>query len=674
MDENLDLGISFDLPKNQSNVIKAIGVGGGGSNAINHMYKQGIKGVDFVICNTDAQALNNSGVPNKIQLGVNLTEGLGAGANPEVGEKAALESSEDIMSMLNVNTKMVFITAGMGGGTGTGAAPVIAKMARDMNILTVGIVTTPFGFEGKIRNEQAQIGIEKLRDQVDSLIIINNNKLREVYGNLGFKAGFSKADEVLSTASKGIAEVITHHYTQNIDLKDAKTVLSNSGTAIMGAASSSGSNRAYDAISKALDSPLLNDNRISGAKNVLLLIVSGNEEITIDEIGEINDYIQEQAGYGANIIMGVGEDYELQDSISVTVIATGFDVDQQNEISNTEPEKIVHELGEDNLFSQIQVDENPLEKEAANFEKTDIIEDKIVHVLEDDNCEEIPSDEVSVDVEDLNSDKKIIHVLDEFGDEDVESFDHSENSNEVFNSIGESEEVLEIETPFDMSEDVLNIESPIVDVMDIDVIDTEEITNENNEIYHPEINENEDENSIEWSLFDSDDNKTIDDLNKKIEVMDIEVKDYTEVIPENNSVEDQELIHEIEDDILFEQTIEIESKLNSSDFEVETQTIEATIENDKENESQDPINTSISDFQKQRSKERRLRMKEFNYKFNKSKIDDIENEPAYKRKGIELEDKNYSSENNISRTSVGLDENDDMKIRKNNSFLHDNVD
>ena len=442
----------------------------------------------------------------------------------------------------------------------------------------------------------------------------------------------------------------------------------------MGAASSSGSNRAYDAISKALDSPLLNDNRISGAKNVLLLIVSGNEEITIDEIGEINDYIQEQAGYGANIIMGVGEDYELQDSISVTVIATGFDVDQQNEISNTEPEKIVHELGEDNLFSQIQVDENPLEKEVVDFEKSDIIEDKIVHILEDDNCEETPSDEISVDVEDLNSDEKIIHVLDEFEDEDTESFDLLENNIEEFNSSDENEEGLDIETPFDLSEDVLNIESPIVDVMDIDVIDPKEITNENHEIYHPEINENEDENSIEWSLFDSDDNKSIDDLNKKIEVMDIEIKDYTEVIPENNSVDDQEQIHEIEDDILFEQTIEIESKLNSSDFEVETQTIEATIKNDNENESQDPINTSISDFQKQRSKERRLRMKEFNYKFNKSKIDDIENEPAYKRKGIELEDKNYSSENNISRTSVGLDENDDMKIRKNNSFLHDNVD
>ena len=243
MEDNLDLGITFDLPKNQSNVIKAIGIGGGGSNAINYMFNQGIKGVDFVICNTDAQALNNSGVPNKIQLGLNLTEGLGAGANPEVGSQSAIESTDDIKAMLNVNTKMVFITAGMGGGTGTGAAPVIAKMARDMNILTVGIVTTPFSFEGKIRNEQAQKGIENLREHVDSLIIINNNKLREVYGNLGFKAGFSKADEVLSTAAKGIAEVITHHYTQNIDLKDANTVLSNSGTAIMGAAAASGDGR-----------------------------------------------------------------------------------------------------------------------------------------------------------------------------------------------------------------------------------------------------------------------------------------------------------------------------------------------------------------------------------------------------------------------------------------------
>tara|TARA_R110002033_G_scaffold795_10_gene7546 strand:+ start:17504 stop:18643 length:1140 start_codon:yes stop_codon:yes gene_type:complete len=341
--------IAFDLPKNQSNVIKVIGVGGGGSNAINHMFQQGIKGVDFYICNTDAQALQNSGVPNKIQLGVNLTEGLGAGANPDIGEQSALESFDDITQMLDSNTKMVFITAGMGGGTGTGAAPIIAKMAKDADILTVGIVTMPFQFEGKMRIQQSQKGIEKLRDVVDSLIVINNNKLREVYGNLGFKAGFSKADEVLATAARGIAEVITHHYTQNIDLRDAKTVLSNSGTAIMGSALASGQNRAQEAIRKALDSPLLNDNKITGAKNVLLLIVSGSHEITIDEIGEINDHIQDEAGHGANIIMGVGEDESLEESIAVTIIATGFNVEQQDEISNTETKKVVHSLEDQDL-------------------------------------------------------------------------------------------------------------------------------------------------------------------------------------------------------------------------------------------------------------------------------------------------------------------------------------
>ncbi|RLD85081.1 MAG: cell division protein FtsZ, partial [Bacteroidetes bacterium] len=277
--------ISFDLPKNQSNVIKVIGVGGGGSNAVNHMFKKGIKGVDFVVCNTDAQALNSSPVPSKIQLGATLTEGLGAGANPKIGEQSAMESMEDIKNMLNTRAKMLFITVGMGGGTGTGAAPIIAKIAKDLDILTVGIVTIPFSFEGKTRNEQAQNGIDKLRECVDSLVVINNNKLREVYGNLGFKAGFSKADEVLATAATGIAEVITHHYTQNIDLRDAKTVLSNSGTAIMGSATASGSNRAQNAITTALDSPLLNDNSIEGAKNVLLLIVSGKTEVTIDEIG-----------------------------------------------------------------------------------------------------------------------------------------------------------------------------------------------------------------------------------------------------------------------------------------------------------------------------------------------------------------------------------------------------
>mgnify|MGYP001362868508 CR=1 FL=1 len=642
MDENLDLGISFDLPKNQSNVIKAIGVGGGGSNAINHMYRQGIKGVDFVICNTDAQALNNSGVPNKIQLGVNLTEGLGAGANPEIGEKAALESAEDIMAMLNVNTKMVFITAGMGGGTGTGAAPIIAQMAREMNILTVGIVTTPFSFEGKLRNDQAQAGIEKLRNHVDSLIIINNNKLREVYGNLGFKAGFSKADEVLSTASKGIAEVITHHYTQNIDLKDAKTVLSNSGTAIMGAASSSGTNRANDAITKALDSPLLNDNRITGAKNVLLLIVSGNEEITIDEIGEINDYIQEQAGYGANIIMGVGEDPELFDSISVTVIATGFNVDQQNEISNTEPEKIVHELEGDNLFSHIS-DINET-NDTINTETEIENSDKIIHVLEEEteidrqneiNPEEDFENKLDLESEEEVSEEKIVHILDEV--EEVE---------EDFN--------------FDIEDEISALNKTEINQIETDSFEV----NPDEEIEKFDNDYETESSSIEWSLFDEKEKNNISqDESQESELEENVIDDIIDNEDNYNNESDE--------NHLFESVIEIESKMNSS--EIDTTTIEAVDESQKD-DLQDPFNSTVSDFQKQRSAERRLRMKEFNYKFNKSKIDDIENEPAYKRRGVELENKNYSEDNEISRTSITLDENDDMKIRKNNSFLHDNVD
>ena len=616
MEDNLDLGISFDLPKNQSNVIKAIGVGGGGSNAINHMFKQGIKGVDFVICNTDAQALANSGVPNKIQLGVNLTEGLGAGANPEIGEKAALESSEDIMSMLNINTKMVFITAGMGGGTGTGAAPVIAKMAKDMNILTVGIVTTPFNFEGKIRHDQAQLGIEKLREQVDSLIIINNNKLRDVYGNLGFKAGFSKADEVLSTASKGIAEVITHHYTQNIDLKDAKTVLSNSGTAIMGAAISYGENRANDAITKALDSPLLNDNKITGAKNVLLLIVSGNEEITIDEIAEINDYIQNQSGNVANIIMGVGEDLELEDSISVTVIATGFNADQQNEISNTEPEKIIHKLEEENLFSNIDEPHESFEDE-----------------LKDSNDQ----------LGDQFDEEKIIHVLDDIDSDEIE----------------ESEEKLES-----------SIDSTEVNVKDGQYNEDEETKDIALLDNFQEIDETSD-NLIEWSLFADDIEKESFNTDKN-DIKNIEVVDYEVVVGDSYVSDEFEIEKDNNDDLLFTQDTNVSESLLNEDVDVQTKMLKESKSEEKKDKNL--VNSPISDFQKQRSDERKLRMKEFNYKFNKSKIDGLVDEPAYKRKGIKFNHDNSNEDNNVSRTSISLDENNDTKIRKNNSFLHDNVD
>lgn len=338
--ENINTpGFSFDLPKGNSSIIKVIGVGGGGNNALKHMYERGIHGVDFVICNTDSQTLDNNPVANKVQLGLAITEGLGAGADPEVGEKAAIESIEDIKAAMGQNTKMVFITAGMGGGTGTGAAPVIAKVAKDMGILTVGIVTVPFSFEGKRRLEQAELGLEKLRNNVDSLIVINNDKLRQQFGNLGFKSGFSKADEVLTNAAKGMAEVITGYFDVNIDFRDAKSVLANSGTALMSNGVASGENKAEEAVRKALDSPLLNDNKITGAKNVLLLIRSGSEEVTMDEIGVIMDHIQQEAGHTADIIFGVGTDEELGDSVSVLVIATGFSKDHQKTSGVTEKVK-----------------------------------------------------------------------------------------------------------------------------------------------------------------------------------------------------------------------------------------------------------------------------------------------------------------------------------------------
>jgi cell division protein FtsZ len=464
--------LPFDLPKNQSNVIKVIGVGGGGSNAINYMHSKGIKGVDFVVCNTDSQALENSKVENKIQLGISLTEGLGAGANPEIGEKAAVESFDDLKKMLETNTKMVFITAGMGGGTGTGAAPVISKLAKELDILTVGIVTMPFHFEGKIREHQAKTGIEKLRKEVDALIVINNNNLRDIYGNLGFKEGFAKADEVLATASRGIAEVITHHYTQNIDLKDAKTVLSNSGNAIMGSSTAAGTKRSIEAISAALDSPLLNDNRITGAKNVLLLIVSGKEEITIDEIGLINDYIQEKAGHGANIIMGVGEDLNLESSISVTVIATGFDPNQQDEIIHSDPKKIIHNLDENagyvhNLSSDNQI----AEKDSLQF---DFASNSIDFKNTDSEIQNLENariiNDINVDYEEVNSNLII-------SEDEIEINDVSVNINEI--EVASQEELKPIDQvsfDFDMPLKKQTIESDkivhelIEDVNEIEVV------------------------------------------------------------------------------------------------------------------------------------------------------------------------------------------------------------
>ena len=321
----METRIKFNLPKEKSSIIKVIGVGGGGGNAVNHMHEQGIKGVDFIICNTDLQALEASAIPNKIQLGASLTQGLGAGANPEVGKKAAMEAIEDIIDMLGVNTKMVFITAGMGGGTGTGAAPIIAKTAKEMDILTVGIVTTPFNFEGKKRKTFADEGLENLKRSVDCLLIISNDKIKDMYGNLALREAFGHANNILTTAAKGIAEIITHPGYINVDFEDVKTVMKSSGVALMGSAMAEGEDRALVAVKAALASPLLNDNQIVGAKNILLNISSGTEEILMEEFEQISSYIQNESGLSAELILGTSFDESLGNKISVTLIATGFE-------------------------------------------------------------------------------------------------------------------------------------------------------------------------------------------------------------------------------------------------------------------------------------------------------------------------------------------------------------
>ena len=343
---NQDMGIEFNAPKDKSSIIKVIGVGGGGNNALQHMYERGIHGVDFIVLNTDAQALDEHSVSNKVQLGSRTTEGLGAGADPEVGEKAAIESMDDIREALGHNTKMVFITAGMGGGTGTGAAPVVAQVAKELGILTVAIVTLPFDFEGKRRLEQAYSGLEKLRENVDSLIIINNDRLAEQYPDLDYEEAFSQANEVLTNAAKGMAEVITAPFKVNIDFRDAKTVLENSGTALMSIGIASGENRAEDAVKRALDSPLLNDNKITGAKKVMLLILSGDEhKAKMNEIKFISSYIQNEAGGGnkADVIFGVGTEDGLGESIKVLVVATGFAPEHEKNTA-IPAERIIHDL------------------------------------------------------------------------------------------------------------------------------------------------------------------------------------------------------------------------------------------------------------------------------------------------------------------------------------------
>ena len=467
-------GIQFNLPKNKSSVIKVIGVGGGGSNAVNHMKNVGVNGVDFIICNTDAQALYHSPVANKVQLGASLTEGLGAGADPEIGRSAAEESIQEIQNILETGTKMCFITAGMGGGTGTGAAPIIAKAAREMGILTVGIVTAPFSFEGKRRAAQAEEGVKAMRDAVDSLIVINNDKLSQVYGDLGFRNALSKADEVLAGAAKGIAEVITNHCTQNIDLRDAKTVLENSGSALFGTGEGEGTGRAAKAVGAALDSPLLNDNHIKGAKNVLLLLTSGDgdHEVTIDEIGEITDHIQREAGGNANVIMGIGSSEETGSRITCTIIATGFPTGTQV-LPSDKPELVKYNLEGNDSQGAADAAPAPLEASVVTEQKERVVMD-LEEVAPENLAPTFETDEVVEDIEDAVNTTTETEGFPQQPDEDIEATFEGALENEGL-------EIEEDETPmvhvleWDMEDESDEATEAIEQAVDESHIDSETV-------------------------------------------------------------------------------------------------------------------------------------------------------------------------------------------------------
>lgn len=625
-------GFSFDLPKGNSSIIKVIGVGGGGNNALKHMYEKGIYGVDFVICNTDAQTLDNNPVANKVQLGVTMTEGLGAGADPEVGEKAAIESIDDIKASMGQNTKMVFITAGMGGGTGTGAAPVIAKVAKEMGILTVGIVTVPFSFEGKRRLDQANLGLEKLRNNVDSLIVINNDKLRQQFGNLGFKQGFSKADEVLTNAAKGMAEVITGYFDVNIDFRDAKSVLANSGTALMSTGVATGEKKAEEAVKKALDSPLLNDNKITGAKNVLLLIRSGVSEVTMDEIGVIMDHIQKEAGNTADIIFGVGTDEELGDAVSVLVIATGFSNEDKKHSGVTETIKYTLE---DRPTPSSRHRESPF-KSRAQEERQQPESGKNFFRLEDDDdfrTSNFPTNSLGESlVEEVKTETQIIE------NEEIQDFsnDYRPNEKQEYNL-------------FNFDED---------DSYDLDL--------------EPQSFTFEVEDKPKASFKEEDTSTPLSMTEKPVEVtFTINEAAFEEEFPVIEKQVSPEVKTELTDET---QTEEIKKTENPTAFsftsEVKEEIVEQKLEEPvQETESGFTFFNKTSDSSK--AMERRNKLKEFNSRYQQFDNENVfETVPAFKRKNINIDGSNASDQHINTYLS---DNNGSMQLRENR-FLNKDVD
>ena len=538
--------------KDKSSIIKVIGVGGGGGNAVNHMYRQGIAGVDFIICNTDAQALEFSPIPNKVQLGASLTEGMGAGSIPEVGKNSAIENIDDIKSMLGSTTKMLFITAGMGGGTGTGASPIIAQAAKELDILTVAIITTPFSFEGKRRKMQAEDGLDELKKYVDSYLVISNDRLREIFGNLTLGSAFAQADDILTTAAKGIAEIITVPGYINVDFKDVRTVMKDSGVSIMGSFACEGENRALMAVEGALASPLLKDNEIEGARYILLNISSGVREVTMDEVAIITDYIQDKAGLSADLIWGNCIDENLGDKLSVTIIATGFQTTEQRAQDRKNVKKI----------SLLTPEEAPLVKpvEPVNSfmePKTAAAAEPVMKLKED------------------------IKQSDLFGD--------------MYG--GNRGRQTEESEPSMIRHTLVEEETPATEAKQEGGIDFELKVSETDFVFEaPKAN-------------------------------------YVEPVAEAQQEE----------------------------------VAEPGLDDDKSDES-------IAD-QLQKSKERIMRLKDLSMKLRTTNgLQEMENEPAYKRKQMQLQQVQHSSESQVSRFTLSSDEDGGTEIRPNNSFLHDNVD
>lgn len=705
--------MNFNLPKEESSIIKVIGVGGGGSNAVNHMYKQGIRGVDFVVCNTDQQALDMSPVPKKIALGSSLTEGRGAGAQAEVGRNAAIENLDDIKEVLENNTKMVFITAGMGGGTGTGAAPIIAEAARELGILTVGIVTVPFTFEGKKRKMQAEKGLEELKKNVDTVLVISNDKLREMYGNLKLSEAFHQADDVLTIASKGIAEIITVEGYVNVDFEDVRTVMTNSGVAIMGSATTSGQDRAIKAVEQALASPLLNDNNIFGASNILLYISSGKEEVTMDEVAEITDYIQEEAGMDADVIWGNGTDEDLGDQLVLTVIATGFHGEKLEKITGKEnvvrhvldtnrqaptretrteekpsiPEGLTArpKLMNDRLRTQVEptppantvaapVQEEPKTETPSLLAEEPVIKHTLTFDEEEDETEPstIMAYKLDEDDEEINAflNEEAPELKGYRDDEELPTFEEENDDEDGGIGVATTFETFEMEETstllFETTEEEFTAEETADFTAETEETEETPIMQPFSLFKTPVVDETETETFEAFTTEPAEDETKDDNVvtTETATEFEFEVKKETPVAEEevtkfdlygNDSPEGKK-----------------ETSENSEGLSNEPKLLTRT----------QPMGSGLDNEELQRRQlERMERLKSMNQRFRSpTNLAELENVPAFKRRNITLDDTPHSSESSVSNLEVKdeheTDENGNPRggLSDGNEFLHKSVD